>query len=492
MNRSDRRFDWRDGLSCAALAMLAFWVIYRFAEGTSPLRPEEYCWDSALFQTVGKLWAQGLTPYQDIFDHKGPLLFWIQKLAWECPNPRVGLYVIESLFVTTALWLCYAGIRLYWGRMAALGAAVLSLVFWLPLMEYGNLCETYCMPFLMLALYFQLRWLRNPAQAHPAKYGFVYGLCFGANLLIRPNNGIMICTVTFVIAAALLLRGAWKNLLWNALALIAGVAAAVLPFVMWFVHAGALEDMIYAAWTFNLRYAGATASSIDGHMLRSLLFFLTPAVLCLGVSVVCLIQKRWMWAAVNALSAGGTLLMTVTGAGYAHYFMLHVPLIALALCTMRGLGQQKFWRGALAVAVAGFVLLTVRTTLQAADWVSVPTEEEAAVYAQRRMQMEQLQTAIPSDKRSSVAVCGLSSGDMDVFLKTDLLPAIRYCFLMEWHAKADPQILEDYLAFLETGDAEYLILRRDNVGDSRLLKTIEENYLLIENHGEYELHLLKT
>ena len=482
----------RNALSYAALAVLAFWAVYRFAEGTTPLRPEEYCWDSALFQTVGKLWAQGLVPYRDVFDHKGPLLFWIQKLAWSGPEPRMGLYVLESLFVTAALWLCHAGLRLYMGRAASFASTVLTLVFWLPLMEYGNLCETYCMPFLMLALYGQLRWLRCPEQDHPPVYALVYGLCFGANLMIRPNNGIMICTVTCAIAVTLVWRRAWKNLLVNALALLAGVTLAVLPFAAWFAAKGALKEMIYATWTFNLRYAAATASSLDGGMLRGVLFFLTPALLCFGTAAVCLVQKRWLWTAVNALSAAGTLLMTVTGACYAHYFMLHVPLIALAFCSMRGLMQGRVWRAVLSAALVVFALVAVRTTWQAAKPVFAPTAEENTAYALRRVQMEQLQNAIPQEARSSVAFCGLSSADMDVFLKTDLLPAVRYCFLTEWHAQADPQIQTEYLTALQEGKAEYLILHRENTRNASVMQAIEAFYHPEGIYGEYELYQIKT
>lgn len=469
-----------DVLSCLALCACAFFVVLRFCAGTSPLQPDQYLWDSALFQAVGKLWADGLVPYRDIFDHKGPLLFFIQRIAYGFANPRMALFVLESLSVSASLLCAYAALRLRMKPLWSLIGGLVTLVFWLPLMEYGNLCETYSMPFLMLALWLQLKYLHSGKKTHPAGYAFGYGLCFGANLMIRPNNGLLIALVTLVITLELAVRGQWKNIALNALTLIAGVAVPVVPFVLYFAWHGALDAFIYATWTFNLIYAESLELTLVMQNIRNVLFFITPALWCLFMCAACLLRRRRTLAFIHLLAALGTLYITLSGIGYTHYFMLHVPLIPLCLYTAHALADGIGWKRLMALVCAGFALLSLRTTLPLAKagWVSAPTAEEAAQEQAFDELVASIAEAIPPDERDSVAMCGLLVTDAELILKTDLHPLGRYCFLIEWHARADNSILNSYVHFLRSGTAKWVILRKEGISNQNVLSAISETYTL--------------
>ena len=485
MNASRKVKGW-DVVSCLALCACAFFVVLRFAAGTSPLRPDEYLWDSALFQAVGKLWADGMVPYRDIFDHKGPLLFWIQRIAYGFRHPRMALYVLESLSVSASLWFGYAALRLKAKPIWSFIGTVVTLVFWLPLMEYGNLCETYSMPFLMLALWLQLRYLQSKEYTHPCRYAFVYGLCFGANMMIRPNNGLLIAMATLVITLELIGRRQWRNIAFNALALIAGALVPMVPFIAYFAWHGALDPFIYATWTFNLIYAESLELTLVMQNLRNVLFFITPALLCLFMGAVCFVQRKWTLGVVQWLSALGTLYITLSGIGYTHYFMLHVPLAVLALHTARELSGKAGWKPLMALACAVFALLTFRTTLPIAqaNWVSAPTAEEQAQEEAFDEVIAAIEAAIPATERDSVAMCGLLVTDAELILKTDLHPVGRYCFLIQWHSRADHAILNGYVRFLRDGEAKWVILRQEGISDERVLSAIDETYAL---HSTYAL-----
>ena len=474
-----------DVLCQVVLTGLGFWIIWHYAAGTTPLRPDEYLWDSALFQVMGKLWADGLTPYVALFDHKGPLLFLAQKIAYHFSDPRMALYVLESLLVSLSLIFGYRTLRLRWGHALSLAGAVVTAVFWLPLMEYGNLCETHCMPWIMLAAYLQMRYLHSEKQEHPAGYAFVYGLCFGANVMIRPNNGILIAVITLMITIDLAVKKKWKNILCNALSLIAGVLTAVLPFVLYFHFKGALNAFIYATWTFNLIYAKSLEFALDFQSLRNVLFFITPALLCGFLGLVCVIRRRWLEMGVLVLAALSTLMITLSGIGYAHYFMLHVPLVVLALYMMRGLTEEgKGWKALLAVVCAGFVLLTFRTTLPYAknNYLLPPTPEQAAQEQAYDDMVAALCDQIPQDERDQVAVCGLLVTDAEIFLKSDIQPVGRFCFLLEWHNRADNSVLKRFLATLRSGKAQWVI-SRDDGGMPEVASVLNE---------KYELHATET
>lgn len=477
-----KKWLWADLLWQGLLGLLAFWVIYRFADGTTPMRPNEYHWDSALFQAVGKLWADGLTPYREVFDHKGPLLFLIQKIAYHFPQPRMALYVIESLFVSTSLWLGYHILRLKMKPVFAFLGTLLMLAFWLPLMEYGNLCETYSMPFLMLPLFLQLRYFKDGQAKHPPLYALIYGLCFGANMMLRPNNGLFTAIITLMITIELLCRRQWKNILCNACMLIMGVLAAVLPFIAYFSYRKAMVDFIYATWTFNLIYAESLELSLQS--LRSVLAFITPSLVCMFLSVCALIRRRFTAAAALLLSGVGTILITISGIGYAHYFMLHVPLIALALyfgCELAG--SKRSWQVLMALTCAAFTLFTLRTTLPIAkaEYLTAPTAEEIAHEQAYNDMVEAIAQAIPADEHDEMVAAGLAAVDVEMFLNTDFRPVSPYCFLLEWHSRADNAIRNDYLETLQHY-TKWVILRVDQVGE-QVMHTLDTRFDL---HSTYE------
>ena len=60
-----------------------------FTESTSPLF-SGWGYDSAMFQTMGKYWAEGYLPYVDLYDHKGPMIFFLNALGYAL-NGRNGV-----------------------------------------------------------------------------------------------------------------------------------------------------------------------------------------------------------------------------------------------------------------------------------------------------------------------------------------------------------------------------------------------------------------
>lgn len=79
---------------------------------TSILNPY-YGYDSAVFMVVGKGWSKGLVPYRDLFDHKGPFLYLMNALGFSIYDGKLGVLIIQTIFMTATLFLIYKIGRLY-------------------------------------------------------------------------------------------------------------------------------------------------------------------------------------------------------------------------------------------------------------------------------------------------------------------------------------------------------------------------------------------
>ena len=105
---------------CAAMAAL----MLLFTSQCSPLYPINLWGDANCLFTVGRVMKDGGVLYRDIYEQKGPLLYLIHALAACLSDTSFwGVYIMEALAMTVALYAAYRLMRLRAGMGFSLGAA---------------------------------------------------------------------------------------------------------------------------------------------------------------------------------------------------------------------------------------------------------------------------------------------------------------------------------------------------------------------------------
>ena len=238
----------------------------------SPLHgPWDHC-DSAIFYMCGKALMNGLRPYVDFTDSKGPLLWLFYGIGYLLsPRSYTGVYVV-SVFV-------YAGIFYYnyktallllkdEGRSWAVTLLMTVAYFW-PWFHFEVRAEDFATLPVAVSLYYLFRVLygSGDAAAQPAvrRVGLVLGGCFMALVLIKYNiaamQGIIILIVLWHV-----LRTQRKSVLPLTGWLAAGACIVAAPFLLYLWLRGAVP-------TFIQEYFINTFSTIDldykGNQVRS-------------------------------------------------------------------------------------------------------------------------------------------------------------------------------------------------------------------------------
>lgn len=265
--------------------------------------------DSGMFLYAGQQVLQGKVPYLDFWDHKGPLIFYINALGlWLGNGLRWGVWLLEWLFLFGSALLGYLALKKFFGKGAALlGTAV--WVFTLPgALQGGNLTEEYSLFFTFLSLYLFSRHVHRPRAIHLVGIG----LCLAANLLLRPNNAAFTTVLILGLLAAPLFQHSYaqfgQRIGWIAAGLIIGLA----PFVLYFLATGACGDLISAYLTYNF------SVSLGGERaLVANLIFITNS---LGVSALILLG--------SALAVGFRLLRSRRKPLAEQYLTLWIILLA--------------------------------------------------------------------------------------------------------------------------------------------------------------------
>ena len=97
------------------IASIGFLMLFSF--GTSCLYNHKYIGkDSDIFLALGKFTKNGLVPYKDFFDHKGPYIIFVEWLGYIIGNGKSGVFVIQVISLLLTLLGVYKILRLFYNK----------------------------------------------------------------------------------------------------------------------------------------------------------------------------------------------------------------------------------------------------------------------------------------------------------------------------------------------------------------------------------------
>jgi hypothetical protein len=211
--------------------------------------------DSGTFLYAGRKVLEGQTPYRDVWDHKGPLVFYLDALGLLIGGDSLwGVWFLELAFVAAAACLGYAALRQAFGGFAAAFASAVWLIHLPVVLLGGNFTEQFALPFQFGALYlFERAESASAVRQRTALY-FLVGTSAAGAALLRPNLiGVHVAVAAFVVLSSALSR-TWRDLLRVSLAMFLGAAVVLGAVGAFFASRGALGGLIDAMFLYNFEY----------------------------------------------------------------------------------------------------------------------------------------------------------------------------------------------------------------------------------------------
>ena len=233
----------------------AFAILY-ICTASSPRYATNPWNDANAFLTVGKAMANGLTVYKDIFEQKGPLLYLIHALACFISDTSfTGVYVMQSLSLCVTSFAAYKLASLYVGTGWSVASAVLTCFVTVnsSCYYYGDSAEEFCLPFLMISIYYFCRYFKNTEQALPKRsVFFLVGFFAGCVAMIKFTViGFWFAWAAYISLYTLFAKKDFKKAVINALVFLGGMGAAIAPWIVYFAVRGGLRDFIYTYFILN-------------------------------------------------------------------------------------------------------------------------------------------------------------------------------------------------------------------------------------------------
>lgn len=463
----------------AGLIALAFLVVM---SPTTSIYNSVYGGDSAIFRVIGSALRDGQELYVDVWDHKGPSLFFIEWFGQLIYPGRVGIFVLQVIALTVSLFLVMSIARRFTSRVGTAGVLVLVLAVLSFTFEGGNLSEEFALPFTFFVLYGAVRVLADDERLRGAR-GFLLfalmGVAFAFTFFTRANNAIPIAGIFIGLLVQLVLRRA--PFVKRFLAAVLGFFVMSALIVGWFALRGTLDDMLNATFWFNLRYVDD--ASTRPKALAYVLTICGAAVLTLAGIVGQLVRfgaRRSLWplgAALGLTSAYAVLSPTTS---YAHYLTLIVPLIAFGAVMLLN-AVSPGWRTVLAIVM---LASSVATLLYQVPRTIRYFEGVRAVESAYEQELDDVLAAVPPTERDEVFPWSLPA---TFYLMTGTLPSHKYFITQPWWGSIDPSVPADTVDYIAAEKVKWVLTPASGTSDDDLQRLLDSNYVQVQTTDRFAL-----
>src|SRR5215213_8494043 len=206
--------------------------------------------DSGVFLYIGWRFLNGDIPYRDVWDHKPPLIYFVDALGLMlAPDSLWGVWILQFIFFT--LFFLYKLLDQEFGIYAALAGTITLTSGLLTILEKGNVTEEYALVFQAWCIWLIMAaWQKDFPIRSSFWIGFLGGLAFNFK---QTTIGLWITYALIVLVIRLFRRKLpFKDLL-------ALLAAWLIPSSIFFIYLAsqnALMNFWEEAFLYNFVYIG--------------------------------------------------------------------------------------------------------------------------------------------------------------------------------------------------------------------------------------------
>ena len=277
---------------CLLVASI-FFFLFGF---NSPLHTFNSDCDYQWYLTIGHGLISGKIPYRDLFEQKGPLVYFLAAFCCLFKNPDIIMLMIEIICMSLFFFFTYRiAIKRLNSFSALITIPILALTIftsWCP-MNRACIVEEFS---LSIYAYFLLCWLDFILEKHQWTWtrSLCLGLCFG--ILICAKYTLLYFMVAPLIIWLLVSIKAkdWRRIVRNVFSIALGIIIIILPMALFYIFNHALNDLIKIYFIINITtYANSSLILI----LRSLkgFFLIGPWITFLMVfGVLRFTFKHWI------------------------------------------------------------------------------------------------------------------------------------------------------------------------------------------------------
>lgn len=320
-----------------ALISCFVFLILLFVAPDSYLHDMYSNFDVAVFQLYGKAMMNGMVPYIDFNEGKGPLVFLIYGIGYLLtPYNYIGAFwiIVVAYIIIYYFTFKISHLILENEKKALLATILMTFFYFNPLVQYEVKTESYSQIFILISIYYTMLYNKSDVSISTKQMAFLLGISFAACTLLKVNIAAMIGVFILYEMYYVVKRHEIVNYFVFGLL---GVSCVFLPFVIYFIINDAFPKCIsefFYAMTYTIgNYSHETSyiQKLSGFFFEYVTLFTFFAIL-LGTLWFIKSFREYKW---YPLIIFLPVFFVVLQAGAFHYYYIVCnPFYIFGLCAI--------------------------------------------------------------------------------------------------------------------------------------------------------------
>lgn len=472
--------------SYCILALVCLSFISVFSWNTSPIYGGQ--WediDSSVYKIVGKYWAEGLLPYVDLWDQKGPLIHAIDALGYLIVGNSNGIFIIQavSLYIT----MIYIFKSLCLAFYEALSTFLCFFIVLSLSTDYngGNLVEEFLLPFISVSYYILLKYLLNGYKDTTILFRFCFfvGLSLAFSFFTRLTNALGLCASEFILCLWILYDRKFKLFGKMILYTLLGCLVITIPVLFYFLYHDAFNEMWYATFTYNVEYAASMSN-----MPKSLGYFITSYLNCFlltFVSLLLFLKKYYREGMLWITTALLPLAWFINGANFPHYGMIVFQYLTITFVLLGNYVRREHKD----YILKPLYFISIGIMVFIAVGLRVYQSKNVFISDSGRNRDSYVKTACIKNhiNKNSLLLYNFSGKE---YLEEKVKPAVRFFFLQDFLIDHGPSIEQRVLTSLTVSKVEWIIAKGE-VHNRMIKRFIDDHYKEVDKENGIVVYQLK-
>ena len=481
---------------CLALSFLFLF----FCSKSSPFYSMNDWCDANTFFTLGKSLTKGRVIYKDIFEQKGPLIYFIHALSYLISNKTfLGVFIFEVLSFSVFLYFINKIVKLFCKK---------ENIFWiLPLISFiilssfvfcsGDSAEEFCIMFLSISLYHLLNYFKNTYPKNMDKKDIIInGIMAGCVLWMKYTMLGFWIGFIFPIILNSFINKRIKEAFISALYFLLGMIIVTIPFIIYFAFNNTLYDFFYTYFYINLN-AYSSKVPLFNRILNALIYALGYAkhlpiftVFSIFGYLFFMINKKVIPNIYGKIALTCSILLTVLGvyfgSNYRYYFLFIMPFCILGLISL-GILIDKIKLRKYIYILSPIIIIVI------AFIIVFNFNHNISYYKTVKNKLPQYEIANYINKDSDQSLLYYNCIDQGIHTLLGTIPSVKYYSCPNIAYEDMPIILDSQNKYIKDKVVKYVLIIVDKDNYYIDIPHLEENYqkaFEIDNYQNNETYVL--
>jgi hypothetical protein len=488
---ADRSMKHEKGIMALYSLLLSF-VFLLICTESSPFYPFNDWVDSNAFFTMGKGMMHGKVLYRDLFEQKGPYLYFVHGLAYILSHKSfLGVYIFEVISFATFLFVCYKVMSLFLHSLYSFISLPLlaAIILNLKSFSHGDSAEEFSLPFLAVSLYAFLHYFKHD-YPNPIRYKTLLfnGLIAGIVLWIKYSLLGFWIGWALTMGVCMLVNKQYVRALWGGVLFLCGMLIATLPWIIYFGLHHAIHDWINTYIIFNAKYYSVHYTLLGRLKLTVLtvlynlsLYPLFAAIACIGFLFFLL--KRYL---LSYIGRAGLVLSIILlslgvyggGRGYVYYFLILSPFILFGLIViLDGLSLKMKNKYTIMLLAAAVLLVSVVIT--------AAFNHNTYMLKIKKKDLFQYRFASIIDQTKHATVLNYDCLDLGIYTVTGITPNVKYFEKQNVDNAKYPLNIDAQNRYVRDKLVDYVVIRKSMVYLNQHVPSFHRNYKLVSKQSQF-------